>query len=136
MVQISGGILHADQNIWGIDADEFNPRRFLATGNNAEESTDKSNGAEKPSPVHPAAFRSFGGGTTLCPGRHFATSEILGFAALVLLTFDIQSAEGDGIEVPRKKDNVMPIHILEPDRPVNVRISLREDADVKWRLVL
>jgi cytochrome P450 len=136
MVQISGGIIHADQTIWGANANEFNPRRFVATGSSAEECKNKSEGVDKPGPIHPAAFRSFGGGTTLCPGRHFATSEILGFAALVLLTFDIQPAEGDGIEIPRKKDNVLPIHILEPDGPVKVRISLRDAADVKWRLVL
>ena len=136
IVQISGGIIHADQTIWGADANEFNPRRFLTTDKNVEGNTEKGNGTEKPSPIHPAAFRSFGGGTTLCPGRHFATSEILGLAALVLLTFDIQPAEGDRIEIPRKKDDVLPIHILEPDKHVKVKIKLRDNADVQWSLVL
>jgi cytochrome P450 len=136
IVQISGGIIHADENIWGADVLEFNPCRFLPTAKTVVEGADKGEGATKPGPVHPAAFRPFGGGTTLCPGRHFATSEILGLVAVVLLTFDIRPVGGERIEVPSKKDNVLPIHILEPDRPVQVRITLRDNADVKWRLVL
>jgi cytochrome P450 len=133
IVQISGGIMHEDQAIWGPDASQFDPRRFLE--GNTSDNTD-GNGFEKASQVRPAAFRSFGGGTTLCPGRHFATNEIVGFVALLLVTFDIQPAEGDRIVVPKKKDNVLPIHILEPESLVKVKIKKREVSDVMWRMVV
>jgi cytochrome P450 len=133
IVQISGGIIHGDRTIWGPDASQFNPRRFLE--GNVSDKRD-SNGFEKPGQIHPAAFRSFGGGTTLCPGRHFATNEIVGLVALLLVTYDIQPVVGDRIVVPGKKDNVLPIHILEPESPVNVKIQMRDFSNAKWSMVV
>jgi cytochrome P450 len=81
--------------------------------------------------IHPAAFRGFGGGKTLCPGRHFATNEILLFTALIVHGFDITPLEGDEIQVPQKNDRVLPVHILEP--PVSCRpkvlIKVRDEVD-------
>ncbi|EXV05688.1 cytochrome P450 [Metarhizium robertsii] len=116
VVQIAGGIIHAAKSIWGDDADEFNPQRFLAP-------KAQSGG------IHPAAFRGFGSGKTLCPGRHFATNEILLFAALIVHGLDMSSPDGRDIRVPRKNDRVMPVHILEPyprDRP-KVLFRLRDE---------
>ncbi|KAI1429894.1 cytochrome P450 [Xylaria sp. FL1777] len=119
VVQIAGGVIHADQSIWGDNVDDFNPSRFLEHK--------QQGGNTKPNQIHPAAFRAFGGGKTLCPGRHFAMNEILSFVALVVLTFDIQAPDGDKINVPRKNDGVLPVHILEPIAPVKVLISRRQD---------
>ncbi|KAI1777319.1 cytochrome P450 [Hypoxylon cercidicola] len=116
VVQIAGGVIHADRSIWGDDVDTFSHRRFL----------DRREGAK--GAVHPAAFRAFGGGKTLCPGRHFAMNEILAFVALVVLRFDMRPARGERIEVPRKNDGVLPVHILEPVSPVQVVISERADG--------
>lgn len=120
---ISGGNMHQLKNVWGDDADEFNPRRFLEPMRSKE--------------LHPAAFRAFGGGSTLCPGRHFATNEILLFVALIILQFDIQPAAGGELRVPRKQDDVMPVHILEPPNPVEVKIKPRVNwEDVNWETTL
>ncbi|KAJ4158691.1 uncharacterized protein LMH87_009207 [Akanthomyces muscarius] len=81
IVQISGGVIHSDKSIWGDDVDEFNPSRFLGAKT-------RSGG------FHPAAFRGFGGGKTLCPGRHFAINEILLLAAMIVLAFDMGSPDG------------------------------------------
>jgi cytochrome P450 len=43
------------------------------------------------------ALRPFGGGTTLCPGRHFATNEIMGGLAALLLRLEIEVDE-DALE--------------------------------------
>lgn len=118
VVQISGGVIHADQSIWGQDVEAFNPYRFLGA-------KAKSGG------FHPAAFRGFGGGKTLCPGRHFATNEILVFASMIVSSFDITSSNGDCLAVPQKNDSVMPVHILEPaskERPEAI-IMAREEAN-------
>ncbi|UKZ59759.1 uncharacterized protein TrAtP1_001056 [Trichoderma atroviride] len=101
VVQISGGVIHANRSIWGQDAEDFNPNRFL-------KEKSRSDG------FHPAAFRGFGGGKTLCPGRDFATNEILMFAAMIIHAVDLVAPGGDGISVPKKNDRVMPVHILEP----------------------
>lgn len=119
VVQIAGGVIHADKSIWGDDVEAFNPRRFLSQ---------KARGGG----IHPAAFRGFGGGKTLCPGRHFATNEILVFAAMIVLGFDMTAPDGGRIRVPAKNDQVMPVHILEPhskDCP-RVIIKTRKEAEM------
>ncbi|KAI1205026.1 cytochrome P450 [Annulohypoxylon truncatum] len=132
VVQIAGGVIHADSRIWGEDVDSFNPKRFLAAQAGDVGEAKGGNGvaakAKQNNSFHPAAFRAFGGGKTLCPGRHFAMNEILAFVALVVLQFDVKPARGDKIEVPRKNDGVLPVHILEPICPVEVLISRREDS--------
>ncbi|KAI1826749.1 cytochrome P450 [Xylaria intraflava] len=120
VVQIAGGVIHSDQSIWGENVSDFNPRRFLERG--------RQPGSGKQNQVHPAAFRAFGGGKTLCPGRHFAMNEILSLVSLTVLMFDIVAADGGKIAVPRKNDGVLPVHILEPISPVEVLISPRRDG--------
>lgn len=132
VVQIAGGIIHADGRIWGDDVDSFNPKRFLAPQENTLDAKIGEDGkptakAKQNNSFHPAAFRAFGGGKTLCPGRHFAMNEILAFVALVVLQFDMRAVRGDKIEVPNKNDGVLPVHILEPVNEVQVLISRRED---------
>lgn len=119
VVQIAGGVMHADQSIWGDNVEDFNPGRFLEPK--------QQSGNTKQNQIHPAAFRAFGGGKTLCPGRHFAMNEILSIVSLVILMFDIEAPDGDRINVPRKNDGVLPVHILEPISPVKVLISRRHD---------
>ncbi|KAI1650849.1 cytochrome P450 [Daldinia loculata] len=134
VVQIAGGVIHADQRIWGADVFNFNPGRFLdKTNSNSDAEALSPEASSKPrqkqsNAFHPAAFRAFGGGKTLCPGRHFAMNEILAFVALVVLQFDMKPGRGGKIEVPPKNDGVLPVHILEPVRPVEVVISKREDG--------
>ncbi|KAJ7478605.1 cytochrome P450 [Mycena galericulata] len=123
VVQIAGGVIHADTSIWGADADVFDPVRFIRLGEGSKAGEGK---------VHPAAFRAFGGGKTLCPGRHFATHEILAFVAMIVLTFDLE-AVGDGgarITVPPKEDRVLPVHVLEPRTDVYVRVRVRDGRGI------
>ena len=117
VVQVSGGIIHADKSIWGDDADAFNPHRFA--------------GGKRAANVHPAAFRGFGGGKTLCPGRHFATTEILMLVSLIINTLEMTGVDGGVPLVPPKNDRVLPVHVLEPlkkDKP-KVIIKARKRAD-------
>ncbi|KAK7752280.1 hypothetical protein SLS62_005816 [Diatrype stigma] len=137
IVQVAGGVIHADRGIWGDDVEAFNPSRFLplSHGGGGVRKGDGDGGPEQQQQRpkqqqqsrHPAAFRAFGGGKTLCPGRHFAQHEILAFVALVVLAFDMCAPGGGGgaIAVPRKKDTGLPVHILEPTEPVKVVISRR-----------
>ncbi|CAK7220436.1 hypothetical protein SBRCBS47491_004187 [Sporothrix bragantina] len=132
VVQIAAGVIHADPSLWGADVDTFDPTRFLPKTNKTENSEMPERSTTK---RHPAAFRAFGGGKTLCPGRHFATAEILSFAAAVVLMFDAEDAVASAKDqpnvppkVPPRNDRVLPIHILEPaakDVPL-VRLKLRQ----------
>lgn len=143
ILQVTGAVMHADNVVWGDDAADFNPYRFVesstgtikvphavdakVTAKNSEpDETAKRSTAKQSKQVHPAAFRAFGGGSTLCPGRHFALNEIVGLVAMMIMKLDIKSADGSELKLPQKKDNVVPIHILEPTERVMVNISLRK----------
>jgi cytochrome P450 len=71
------------------------------------------------------ALRPFGGGRTLCSGRHFATNEILGGLAAILMRLDIE-VDQEAL----KKNGVPQVDLwkqggLLPDRPLKVRIRRR-----------
>ncbi|KAM7210403.1 hypothetical protein V8F06_014220 [Rhypophila decipiens] len=83
MLQMPSRIIHQDSGLWGSDVADYNPRRFLP-----EERKNR------PSNI---CFRAFGGGETLCPGRHFATNEALAVVALFVVRFDMVPVTADGI---------------------------------------
>lgn len=112
---------HFDHERWGADAEEYCYDRF----------------ADKTRPrVSNISFRSFGGGTTLCPGRHFVTTELLAFAAMLLLRFDIVPKDGKWV-VPTSLNAEMTTNMPDPDFDVDVEIRRRSDDEGLnwvWRL--
>lgn len=85
-VLIPNTVQHFNTAIWGPDAGTFNYRRFLELPGSKSNSTSRRYG--------PSTLRAFGGGPLLCPGRHFAIGEILAFAAMMVLRFDVSPASG------------------------------------------
>lgn len=65
--------LHLDERVFGGNAGTFEATRFM------HDAKLRNN----------PAYRPFGGGATLCPGRHFAKQTSLGFIVLLLRRFDI-----------------------------------------------
>jgi cytochrome P450 len=117
---------HQDSKIYGERVDEFVPDRFL----NDFTKTDSSDGhapedgfVRKRGPSI-KSLKPFGGGVTLCPGRHFAYNEAMAFVATVLRKFDIQLVEGQKEAKPATSSLVATVY--PPDREVFVRIRLRE----------
>ncbi|KAJ6439292.1 3-hydroxybutyryl dehydrogenase [Purpureocillium lavendulum] len=89
-IQMSAGVTHCDTGIWGPDASEFKAERFLPTkehGSSGTQRTSQSSDVERSRKI---AFFPFGGGKHLCPGRHLAFEEILGFVSLMLLRTDLE----------------------------------------------
>ena len=97
IVQIPGASMHADPSLWGPDVHDFNPRRFIINSgaNNQQDekatpATNQNQNRQSPQTHHrPGSFRSFGGGKSLCPGRHFALLEIVSAAAMVVMRYDM-----------------------------------------------
>jgi hypothetical protein len=141
IVQIASGLIHTDPSIWGSDAAEFNPRRFITTTSESSFSraqvTEKTATVPLPPNVPSAAFRAFGGGSVICPGRHFAQTEIVGFVAAVVMGFDLEKEGGGTIEVPERDDGKIPIAVMKPKTKCRVLIRRRKALEqVKWELEL
>lgn len=119
LLMIPSRVQHSDREVWGGDTDQFNYRRFV-----------KEPGNKRPNPV---AFRGFGGGTTLCPGRHFATTEILLFVALLVLRFDIGPVSGQWT-LPCREKSSQAEAMEQPDEDVEVEIVPRHGISKSWRI--
>ncbi|TVY90133.1 7-alpha-hydroxycholest-4-en-3-one 12-alpha-hydroxylase [Lachnellula willkommii] len=120
-VMIPGPVQHTSTSTWGPNVNEFDHRRFLP----------------KNKRHNPVAFRAFGGGTTLCPGRHFASTEILAFTALLILRFEVAPADGIWTRLTTDKAALWETTPV-PDEDIKVKISPRDDADIsaKWRVLV
>jgi cytochrome P450 len=91
-VMLPATVLHRLPSVWGADADGFNPRRFLASSKNDEDEK-KQRGAYMP----------FGGGKRMCPGRHFAFAENLGFITALVLGFEVIGLKEENVRMANAK---------------------------------
>jgi len=87
VIHMPSHVIHNDPSIWGPVASTFDANRFLPKPSHAT--------SFKKQRRHPAAFRAFGGGTTLCPGRHFATTTIISIVAMLVHRYEIAPVSGE-----------------------------------------
>lgn len=127
IILIPGGAIHALPSIWGDSAHEFHPRRFLASTSPPQADKMK---------LRRAAFRSFGGGVPLCPGRHFAATEICAAAAMVVARFEMVAvdARGErvGWRVPAMQAGRITSSIPLPKGDVRVKLRVRKEEVGQW----
>lgn len=115
--------VHNSKSAWGPTASVFDPERFLPQK--------QSKDARK---VPASAYRAFGSGASVCPGRHFATNEILAILIMMVLRYDIIPVEGEW-RMPKTKSHIT-TSILTPLKDVKVYIKERvEVKGVDWRFV-
>lgn len=117
LIQMPTAFIHSDPSSWGPDAASFHPGRFLKSQQTKEEHA-----------LRTIAFRPFGGGAALCPGRHLAFSEIITFVGIVFMAFDIAPVDvkpGAAWKLPEKDKSKMPMSSLKPVRDVQVVLSRR-----------
>ena len=121
-LMIPGFVQHSERTVYGDTVGNFNHKRFIRT--NAKR-------------LNPFGFRGFGGGSTLCPGRHFASTEIIAFAALMVLRFDFEPHSGTWVR-PTTKNAGMQATVPPPDTDFDVKIVQRNDmlSGKQWHVVL
>ncbi|KAI0544890.1 putative cytochrome P450 [Xylaria curta] len=124
VLQMPTGVIHRDPDLWGADADSFNPRRFLPE--------------QKKNRPRDVCFRTFGGGKNLCPGRHFATNEILAIVAVFIAGLDMKPTSADGSwKLPTTRNNMSLTTVMQPNDDVEVEIKARRGfEDTKWTINL
>ncbi|KAJ4392035.1 hypothetical protein N0V93_005656 [Gnomoniopsis smithogilvyi] len=118
MLMIPTPVQHTDTSAWGEDAGVFDHMRFV-----------REPGRKRPNRV---AFRAFGGGHILCPGRHFASTEIMALAALLVLQFDVIPVAGKWVE-PTWENSPLQSGFPVPDEDIQVELRPR-DPGMKWNV--
>ena len=146
MVIVHSRTSQMDKETWEIagnpesDPRQFWPKRFLDAGDKNEmngvadairgesKSTKRTNiepiSGPKSSEMQQRllAMRPFGGGSQLCPGRYFATNEILGGMTALMMRLEVevldQELEKNGVPQP----DLTRQGGLFPDRPLMVRM--------------
>ncbi|KAL7621627.1 hypothetical protein AAE478_008953 [Parahypoxylon ruwenzoriense] len=119
-ILIPARLQHTSKDVWGGDVDGFEYKRFVKHPNSKR--------------YNPVAFRGFGGGTTLCPGRHFATTEILLFTAMTILRFDISPVEGSWPFPPAEKSS-QAAAMDQPDYDIEIKVQpYGEQAKQRWQV--
>lgn len=112
-------VVHTDASIWGADVSAFNHKRFLKP--TASASAEKSGPRNVP---NPSAFRAFGGGTTLCPGRHFATTVTMATVVMFLMRYDVVPVEGHWPQMTAANTNAVAA-VEQPDYEIEVEVTAR-----------
>lgn len=142
VVMIPAASLHSDPAVWGPTAGDFNPYRFIKKPSelqpNSRAPTDatapNNNLARSQNRVPNGAFRVFGGGTSLCPGRHLASTELLAIVAMLVMRYEMDPADGEIWKLPESSTRNMATAIPFPVRDVTVDVKPRKGWE--WRLLL
>ena len=125
VVQMPMAVMHSDPLAWGTDVKEFQPRRFLKLSNSAKDSKTSS-----------TAYRPFGGGASLCPGRHFVTLEAMALTASFILKFDVTPVDGDW-KIPEQEQESMATNVFPPKEDIRLEIRGRQGYEgVNWDFVM
>ncbi|KAK5632008.1 hypothetical protein RRF57_007722 [Xylaria bambusicola] len=103
-------VIHKNEIAWGPTAKKFDPARFVKSS------------AYK---ARSSAFRAFGGGNALCPGRHFAVNEIISILVIMVLRYDIEPVT-QAWKIPSTRKHIA-TSILTPLEDIHVRISQRKE---------
>ncbi|GAB1737077.1 hypothetical protein NU219Hw_g761t1 [Hortaea werneckii] len=141
LAQIATTVIHQQAEIYGASAppEDFCAERFLRTTRMVvEDPATGFRGVDGEKVL--GSFGTFGGGSSICPGRHFAWMEMLAFTALLIAGFDIEDAASGGtVAVPpfRKEKMFIAQGLRKPAVNSNVVIRRRRGfEDVSWKLEL
>lgn len=124
-VLIPSASVHNDASIWGATAKQFDPFRFVKNGDSQT----------LPQPAY--AYRAFGGGAALCPGRFLASMEVLSMLTIIMLRFNVTPVDSKGRATqwrePKSRSHIL-TSILSPAKDVRVLIKEREEyRGMTWR---
>jgi cytochrome P450 len=121
VLQMSAHPINREASSWGDDSDRFDASRFMAQDDPAAKVRRRMKG-----------YLSFGTSPNICPGRHFASGEILALAAMVILRYDI-TPEAGVWDQPKLNSKAVAATALPPLDAFNVKARKRDEyADTIW----
>ncbi|KAI1760406.1 cytochrome P450 [Hypoxylon sp. FL1150] len=118
ILMLPASVQHTNVSAWGEYVDSFDHMRFVPRPSQ-----------RKPNTV---AFRAFGGNHVLFPGRHFASTELMALAALLVLQFDVVPVVGKLIK-PTWKNSPVRAGFPIPDEDISVKFRQR-DPGRAWQV--
>ncbi|GJC92751.1 phospholipid-translocating ATPase [Colletotrichum higginsianum] len=127
-VQALQTVMQTSPRIWGGDAAEFVGDRFLKAAEAKGEAV---------AGFAPRGFLAFGGGKHICPGRFFASGELLGSVALLVSGFDFTDADGNVLAVPEAGAVPLTASFGKPVPGSDLRGQIRRRPgweDVHWEV--
>ena len=102
--------VHTTSSIWGPSSTTFDARRFCPN--------------QRFETMKPAsAYRAFGGGSFLCPGRFFAVNEIIIILVIMILKYDLEPVGHNSWAWPENRSSLAN-SILAPKH--DIRVKMRE----------
>ncbi|KAJ5909863.1 hypothetical protein N7504_004506 [Penicillium tannophilum] len=125
MLNIPADAMGYNPNVWGAYSAVFDARRFMKPVVSEETGETKES-------RRPGRFMTFGISPVICPGRHFASSEILGLVAAMILRYDVEPISG-GWKEPLKNQSALVsiMGAIKGEYPVSVT-RRKEFEGVKW----
>ena len=123
MLLIPAAELHKKSSVWGPSVHDFDPYRFVES---------REQGRSK---VPASAYRAFGGGSALCPGRYFAATGILSVVVPLILRNDITPVDGQWA-MPKSHPHII-TSLLSPDKDTKVWLHERKGGGTaSWNFTL
>lgn len=118
-VMFDNRALHLHKPTWGADGKTFDMRRFVKP-------------ADQRKIQRSGAFRGFGGGANLCPGKDFASLEVMALVAMFVARFDMLPDTGQWND-PRQDLSNVSLAIAPPRSKVYVQIVERKSLEgAEW----
>ncbi|KAI1073514.1 cytochrome P450 [Whalleya microplaca] len=130
MIQAPVMAAHYDENVWGRPghpATQFWAERHINYVEERDETGRLCRKRKFDMAGRPSSFFPFGGGTPICPGRHFAQAEIFTMVGLVVSRFDIEfvrwtKLDGSPSDRPAENDpRYSAAGSAPPDRDMMIR---------------
>ena len=124
VLQIPNAVIHRDPHTWG-DVN-FEPRRFMKDADRPGKNPSSTRDERKiKSSTSATSYRPFGGGSTVCPGRHYASMEIIGMAAIIVWRFELSPASGGPWKLPPTKQQSVAEAVYPPCHDIEVNFTKR-----------
>ncbi|KAL1883967.1 hypothetical protein Daus18300_000075 [Diaporthe australafricana] len=129
-VQLHGPPVLLSKELWGEDAESFDPYRFIKMKKNSPA------GVVPPNQLPAMSFPVWGVAPHICPARFYASTGVLVLTALVVLRLDVSPAGGQGTAWRELEGEFNFSAVARPQEPVHVSVKPRATRMGEWRVVV